>query len=1328
MRRGHVEREGGPAGEGGRDGLAGGHVGEGIGGHRPDRGAVDQDTEDLESVVGPYQEGRTAPVANLDPPRGEDPTVGSRRGVNDVAKRPAAAVDELEYQVLGDGSAILVDQVAVGIAAARGCLEKELSRRRGRVDPDEVGGSLVERHVADIEVLYGRAVAEGHRAEGGVGEGRAVPVGAEGDRDALVGGSRFTFDAQADPVHGVGAAAGFVECLAPGGVGLDLETVVVDGDAADRRDTAAGGRRREGRGDGPRLVRGQGDGVVELRADRNVAAPLHELVAEARIGGHVDQLALLVPAVHALDFPVGARGGVDGELASPQPGDRRGFVQQEGAGVAPAPGSGHGAGSDPAIGDPALPGAAGDIAPRGCGHGAVVADGRSNWRAGDAAHGVNGERVGVDGKLGVDRVIGHHVDEVLGMDLVALVEVIDRHAVHGDALNVVPGSGGDHDIVVAVGGHDDLAGGNDRAVGAIGGGDGIGKGRSHRCLAGIVQEVGIGSVEAAKEGSIGEILPGEAVIGEHVEHKGFRETGADRPGGPDPAGVGAERRGRVRQVQTRRQQVGEFHVVRRCRTGVRDGDRVLIDSLFQGRAGACRLVDCEVGDRLECGADRLVGGDVEEVLGIDGVRQPEGAHRDPIGEYIGNMMAGRGGHHETGRGAMVDKDRGGGGDAAVGARAGGDGVGVDGEGGMDGLVVDDVAEQLRVDRVGLREGTHAHAVGLHVEDVVIGRSGHHETRGGTVLDDHRGGRRDRAVGPGGRGDRVGNDGRQVEHVHRASVRSAIVILLGAHGDVDVAVAIDVADAGHGGTESVVVIEGGAKAAGQIADLLVCLDGSVRVQEEDVYRTPVRAAVVIPKGADGDIGGAVRVNVSDAGYRNPEPVDVVECRGEAARGVGDFLLGPDGSVRVQEQDVDRPPVRAAVVVVFGADRDFADSVTVEVADARDRPAEVVRATECGAEAARGVTDLLFGLDGAVRTEPQDIDRTVVRTAIVVGVGTHGEVVDAVAVDVADRADGAAELVAVVKGCGEAAHGVGDLLPGPDGPVRIQEDDVDRPPVGAAVVILRTADSQVDDPVAVDIAEARNRPAELVAVVKGCGEAARGVGNLLLGLDGSVRVQEQDVDRTPIHAAVVVLRGADGDVVDTVAVEIADPSYALAEVVVVMERGHQFTQGVTDLLFGLDGSVGRTRWQIEIIRLPVTIRIDGIAWIAVCIRVGVLSAGRDAVVVVVIVEIVRRAVPVGVRSGVGRGVVVGVGIGILLVVPEPVAVGVLPGDGREGNRHRVEERALDRGERIELRLPSQVGAHRREGEGDAGLDLEERCPASVAEVEAKVGVVGHESRGA
>ena len=135
-------------------------------------------------------------------------------------------------------------------------------------------------------------------------------------------------------------------------------------------------------------------------------------------------------------------------------------------------------------------------------------------------------------------------------------------------------------------------------------------------------------------------------------------------------------------------------------------------------------------------------------------------------------------------------------------------------------------------------------------------------------------------------------------------------------------------------------------------------------------------------------------------------------------------------------------------------------------------------------------------------------------------------------------GAAELVTVVEASREAAGRGADLLVRLHGAVGVEEEDPDRALIGGPVVIAVGADSKVGDPVAVEVAERGDGDAEEVARVEGAAEAAGRLADLLLGGDRAVGVHEQDPDRSLIATPVVVIAGADGEVADPVAVQVAE----------------------------------------------------------------------------------------------------------------------------------------------------------------------------------------------
>ena len=101
------------------------------------------------------------------------------------------------------------------------------------------------------------------------------------------------------------------------------------------------------------------------------------------------------------------------------------------------------------------------------------------------------------------------------------------------------------------------------------------------------------------------------------------------------------------------------------------------------------------------------------------------------------------------------------------------------------------------------------------------------------------------------------------------------------------------------------------------------------------QVPARVVALCP---DGHVGHPVAVDVPDAGHRGAELVAV--CK-RGAVGRGRVYLGGlfDRAVRVHEEHVHRPPVRALARRVFGAHRHVLHAVPVDVPYARDRLAEL-----------------------------------------------------------------------------------------------------------------------------------------------------------------------------------------------------------------------------------------------------------------------------------------------------------------------------------------------------------------------------------------------------
>src|SRR6185436_8576880 len=102
---------------------------------------------------------------------------------------------------------------------------------------------------------------------------------------------------------------------------------------------------------------------------------------------------------------------------------------------------------------------------------------------------------------------------------------------------------------------------------------------------------------------------------------------------------------------------------------------------------------------------------------------------------------------------------------------------------------------------------------------------------------------------------------------------------------------------------------------KVADLLDREHRPATVQEQDVDRAAVDAAVVVEPGTDRDgvDAGAGAIQVAQTVDRRAEIVDVVERGAREVDGIADLLDREHRPATVQEQDVDRSTIAAAVIV-------------------------------------------------------------------------------------------------------------------------------------------------------------------------------------------------------------------------------------------------------------------------------------------------------------------------------------------------------------------------------------------------------------------------------
>ena len=146
----------------------------------------------------------------------------------------------------------------------------------------------------------------------------------------------------------------------------------------------------------------------------------------------------------------------------------------------------------------------------------------------------------------------------------------------------------------------------------------------------------------------------------------------------------------------------------------------------------------------------------------------------------------------------------------------------------------------------------------------------------------------------------------------------VVVAVGADGEVDDPVPVKIAQSVHRDTEEIRARQGPGEEALGRADLLMPLDGSVRIQEEDPHRAPIGVAVVVEVGADGNVDDPVAVEVAERGDVVAKGVEVVEHTVEATRRVVDLAVILDAAVRIEKEQPDGATTDALIAVEEGAD--------------------------------------------------------------------------------------------------------------------------------------------------------------------------------------------------------------------------------------------------------------------------------------------------------------------------------------------------------------------------------------------------------------------------
>ena len=109
-------------------------------------------------------------------------------------------------------------------------------------------------------------------------------------------------------------------------------------------------------------------------------------------------------------------------------------------------------------------------------------------------------------------------------------------------------------------------------------------------------------------------------------------------------------------------------------------------------------------------------------------------------------------------------------------------------------------------------------------------------------------------------------------------------------DADRAVAVEIAQERHRGTEDIEIVQRTGEAPLRVADLLVGSDCSIWVEEQNPHRAAVEAPpVVIVRCAHGQIGHTIAIEIAQRGHLEVEMIVIIQRAGEAALGLADLLV-------------------------------------------------------------------------------------------------------------------------------------------------------------------------------------------------------------------------------------------------------------------------------------------------------------------------------------------------------------------------------------------------------------------------------------------------------
>ncbi len=217
-------------------------------------------------------------------------------------------------------------------------------------------------------------------------------------------------------------------------------------------------------------------------------------------------------------------------------------------------------------------------------------------------------------------------------------------------------------------------------------------------------------------------------------------------------------------------------------------------------------------------------------------------------------------------------------------------------------------------------------------------------------------------------------------------------------------------------------------------------------------------------------------------------------------------------------------------------------------------------------------LLVVIYRAVGLQEQDVQCSPISSAVIIWTRSNSNVLYPVVVKVAYPRDRLSKKVPIIKGCCETSGGVRYLLEALHGTVGVHEQDVNGSSVCSPVIIPRSPDRNVLDPVVVEVPYAAGSLPETVSVRKASTKFSVRVRYLLVALHRAVGVQKEDVQRSSTRSAIIVSYRSHCDILDPVVVEVSYLGDRITEIVSIIKGCRKTSSRVRYLLEALHGAVG------------------------------------------------------------------------------------------------------------------------------------------------------------